>query len=157
MERIILVILSPGKRKNKLKKSSHFCIIGLLLTLIFIPSCREDIIAPGNAAGNINQPVRLQSGSTYTFLINAENISTTFKDFSGVNSTHSHLILSLDDYSQGHASFYIFDYSNQLLYNKLIKNNIPTISASLEGRTPDVISITFTNFTGKLKIELFSN
>ncbi len=140
-----------------MKKSIRFYLTGLLLILILIPSCREDIIAPGNAAGNINQPVTLQSGSSYTFLINAQNISTTFRDFSGIYSTHSKLILSLDDYSFGQASFYIFDNSNQLLYNKLMKQNIKPISASLEGRTPDIISITFTNFTGKLKIQVFSN
>ncbi len=140
-----------------MKKSSLIWLIGLLLILIFIPSCREDIVAPGNAAGNINQPVRLQTGSSYTFLINAENLSTTFRDFSGVGSTHSNLTLSLDDYSRGQASFYIFDYSNQLIYNKLMKENIKTISTSLEGKTPDIISITFTNFTGKLKIQVFSN
>ena len=64
-----------------MKKSYLIIITGLLLILIFIPSCREDIIAPGNAAGNINQPVRLKSGLSYTFLINAENISTSFRDF----------------------------------------------------------------------------
>lgn len=140
-----------------MKKSSLIYLTGLLFILILIPSCREDIIAPGNAAGNINQPVRLHDGSSYTFLINAEDISTTFKDFSGVKSTHSQLILSLEDYSQGQASFYIFDYSNQLLYNRLMKANIKTISASLEGRTPDIITITFKNFTGKLNIQVFSN
>ncbi len=152
-----MFILPVRIRKSELKKSSRFYLIGLLFILVFIPSCREDIIAPGNAAGNINQPVRLQSGSSYTFLINAANISTTFRDFSGVSSTHAYLILSLDDYSEGQVSFYIFDYSNQLLYNKLMKDNIKTISASLEGRTPDIISITFTNFTGKLKVQVFSN
>ncbi len=140
-----------------MNKNFRFSLTGLLLILVFIPSCREDIVAPGNAAGNVNQPVRLTSGSSYTFLINAENISTTFKDFSGISSTHSKLILSLDDYSHGQAAFYIFDYSKQLLYNKLMKDNIGTISASLEGRTPDIISVSFSNFTGKLKIQVFTN
>jgi hypothetical protein len=139
-----------------LKKSSYY-LIGMLLLLVLIPSCREEIIAPGNAAGNVNQPVRLQSGSTYTFIINAENLSTSFRDYPGVNSTHAQLILTLEDYSKGQATFYIFDYSNRLLYNKVIKDNFKTISASLSGRTPDIISVNFSNFTGKLKIQVFSN
>ncbi len=140
-----------------MKKSLLFILTGLLLILVLIPSCREDIVAPGNAAGSVNQPVRLKSGKSYTFLINAENISTSFRDFSGISSTHSHLILSLDDYSQGQANILILDYSNQLLYNKLMQANLQSTSISLAGRTPDIISISFSNFTGKLKIQVYGN
>ena len=140
-----------------MKKSFHFISAGLLIILILIPSCREDIISPGNSAGNVNQPVILKSGLSYTFLINAENISTSFRDFSGLSSTRSHLLLSLDDYSQGNANIFIFDYSNQLLYNQLLKENVKSTTISLAGRTPDIISISFTNFTGKLKIQVHSN
>lgn len=140
-----------------MKKSILFYLTGLLLILILIPSCREDIIPPGNAAGNVNEPVRLKSGLSYTFLINAVNFSTSFRDFSGISSTHSHLILSLDDYSQGQANILISDYSNQLLYNKLLKEDFQPTSISLAGRTPDVIILSFTNFTGKLKIQVYGN
>ncbi len=128
-----------------------------VLTAILLSSCREDVIAPGNEAGNVNQPVRLKSGSSYTFIINAENISTSFFDYSGVNSSHSQLLLSLEDYSQGRAGFNIYDTGNRLVYQKLMTENVKPISASLDGITPVYLEITFNNFSGKLRIQVFSN
>jgi hypothetical protein len=128
-----------------------------LISLVLIPSCREEVIAPGNPAGNVNQPISLRSGSSYTFIINAENISATVNDYSGVYSTHSQLLITLEDYSQGRVNFNIYDYSNRLVYQKLLADNIIPINAVLDGITPDIVNISFINFTGKLKIQVFSN
>lgn len=129
----------------------------LLISMVLLPSCREEVIAPGNPAGNVNQPVRLRSGSSYTFIINAVNISATVNDYSGVYSTHSQLVITLEDYLQGRVNFNIYDYSNRLVYQKLLADNITPLSTSLDGITPDIVNISFINFTGKLKIHVFSN
>ncbi len=129
----------------------------LVTIALMFSSCREDVVAPGNEAGNVNQPVRLKSGSSYTFIINADNISTSFFDYSGVSSSHAQLLLSLEDYSQGRAAFNIYDTGNRLVYQKLMTDNVKPISASLDGITPVFLEINFTNFSGKLRIQVFSN
>lgn len=129
----------------------------ILFIILVVPSCREDIIAPGNQAGNLNQPVRLKSGSSYTFIINADNFSTTVHDYSGIESNHSKLLLTLEDYSHGSVNFYIYEYSNRLVYQKVMTDNIKPITADLEGISPDIVHLTFNNFTGKLKIQVFTN
>ncbi len=130
-------------------------LIITLLSIFLFSSCREDVVAPGNPAGNINQPVRLKSNSSYTFIINAENISFYLLDYSGITSRHSELFLSLDDYKQGRVSFNIVEYSNQLVYQRQLTDNVSQMTVSLEGSIPDIINISFTNFTGKLKIYLY--
>ena len=139
-----------------LQKRNYILILSFLI-LPVISSCREEIIVPGNQAGNLNQPVRLKSGSSYTFIINADNFSKTVHDYSGVESTHSKLILTLDDYSQGSVNFYIYEYSSRLVYQKVMSDNITPITANLEGISPNIIHLNFYNFTGKLKIQVFSN
>ena len=138
------------------RKTIYIFIISFLI-LPMISSCREEIIVPGNQAGNLNQPVRLKSGSSYTFIINAENFSTTVHDYSGIESIHSKLLLALDDYSQGSVNFYIYEYSSRLVYQKVMSDNINPITAYLEGISPDIIHLTFYNFTGKLKVQVFTN
>lgn len=137
-------------------KADYIFIISLFI-LPLISSCREEIIEPGNLAGNLNQPVRLKSGSSYIFIINADNFSTTVHDFSGIESVHSKLLLTLDDYSQGSVNLYIYEYSNRLVYQKVMAENIKPITASLDGIYPDIVHLTFYNFTGKLKIQVFTN
>lgn len=131
-------------------------VIGLLCAVL-LSSCREDVVAPGNPAGNVNQPIRLKSNSSYTFIINAENISTSLLDYSGITSRHSKLFLALDDYKQGRVSFNITEYSSQLVYQKQLSENLDQMTISLEGNTPDIINIRFFGFTGKLKIQLYTN
>ena len=129
----------------------------LLLFILLLSSCREDVIAPGNPAGNINEPVRIKEKFSYSFYINAYNISTSVSDVSGISSTHSTVSVSLDDYTQGTASFNIYDNSNNLVYRKVFAENGIQISESLEGSTPDLVWINFNHFTGKLQIKVFVN
>ncbi|HKB86892.1 MAG TPA: hypothetical protein VKD08_12015 [Ignavibacteriaceae bacterium] len=140
-----------------MNNTHKFSFAFLAISTILFSACREDVVAPGNEAGNINQPVRLKSGSSYTFIINANNITTSFFDYSGVSSSHAQLLLSLEDYSQGRAGFNIYDTGNRLVYQKLLTDNVEPISASLDGITPVFLEINFTNFSGKLRIQVFSN
>lgn len=140
-----------------MKTLTVISLIIILFSAFLLSSCREDVVAPGNPAGNINQPIRLKSNSSYTFIINAENITASLLDNSGITSRHSELFLSLDDYKQGRVNFNIIEYSNQLVYQKQLSDNLSQMTVSLEGNTPDIINISFSNFTGKLKIQLYIN
>lgn len=133
------------------KKYTTFLLLLLLPTFY---SCREDIITPNNSAGEVNEPIRLTSNTSYTFILNANNISTTVQDYPGLNSQHSILLLTLSDYQQGNASLTVYEYSKQLVYQTTITNNIDQLSINLDFVSPDIINIKFDNFTGKLKLEL---
>ncbi len=119
-------------------------------------SCREDIIPPDNPSGNINEPVKLKSNTSYTFILNANNISTTVQDYFGLNSAHSILSVSLNDYAQGNVSLYIYEYSKQIIFQKVMTNNVNQLPTYFNDVTPYNFKIDFTNFTGVLKIQVES-
>ena len=125
--------------------------------ILLLSACREDIIAPGNPAGNVNEPVRIKAKFSYSFYINAVNVTTAVSDVSGISSIHSTVSVSLEDYKEGVASFNIYDNSSNLVYRKVIAENDLQISESLEGSSPEQVLINFTNFTGKLQIKVFVN
>jgi hypothetical protein len=141
----------------KLLFITKFFVLMSCGTLLLFSSCREDIIPPGNEGGNINQPVRLKEGNSYTFILNADNISTTVMDYSGLNSIHTVLLLSVDKYKQGQATFNIYEYSDRLVYQKLMTSDVKQIAARLDDVSPDIIKINFIGFTGILKIQVVTN
>mgnify|MGYP003503156825 FL=1 len=49
-----------------------------LISIFVLTSCREDIISPGNIAGNVNEPIQENKLNYYTFLINADKLSANF-------------------------------------------------------------------------------
>lgn len=126
----------------------------LLFILLSFYSCREDIIPPDNPIGEINEPIRLTSNNSYTFILNANNISTTVQDHPGLNSQHSVLVITLTDYEQGNVSLKVSEFSKQLVYQKTMTDNIDQLAINLDYVSPDIVNIIFTNFTGKLKIEV---
>ena len=138
-------------QKNMKVKKLYFVI---LITIVFFSSCREDIIPPNNPSSNINEPVRLASNNSYTFILNANSISTTVKDFSGLNGQHSTLTISLDNYVGGNVKLIIYDYSTQIIYQKFMSDNIAQYYVNLDNVTPYLLQIIFIDFTGNLKIEL---
>src|SRR5512143_3248615 len=88
----------------------------LISIMLILSSCREDIIPPNTPSSNLNEPVRLVSGSSYTFILNANNISTTYRDYSGLSGTHSMINISLTDYKSGTVIFHIYSNSDQVLF-----------------------------------------
>jgi len=126
----------------------------LLFLLLSFYSCREDIIPPNNPIGDVNEPIRLTSNNSYTFILNANNISTTVQDYPGLNAQHSILVITLTDYEQGNVSLKVLEFSKQLIYQKIITDNIDQLVINLDYVSPDIVNIIFTNFTGKLKIEV---
>ena len=131
----------------------YFLLSGILL----FSSCREEIIAPGNPAGNVNEPVRIKAKFSYSFYINAVNVTTSVADVSGISSIHSTVSVSLEDYKEGVAAFNIYDNASNLVYRKIIAENDLQVSEILDGSSPDQVLINFTNFTGKLQIKVFVN
>ena len=139
-----------GMKYHKL----HILLILFIFTALLVSSCREDIISPLNTEGTVNVPVRVNSNNSYTFALNANKLSTTIQEYPGLNSQHSTILISINDYKQGNFHLQIYQYPKQLIYDKTISNNTDQLSERFDNISPDVLKITFTNYTGTLKIQV---
>lgn len=133
-----------------INRISYFLLA--VLSLILFDSCREEIIPPNSPLTNLNEPVRLVSNGTYTFILNANDISATYKDYSGLSGIHSIVNISLDNYTGGTVIFHIYNNSEQLIFQKSMSDNIEEFSQHLDNEYPSMVHIIFNDFSGKLKI-----
>jgi hypothetical protein len=133
------------------KKYFHF---PLILIILFLSSCREEIIPPDNPAGNINEPSLFSSGSTYIFSINAINMSTNFTYNIPFNAATTRLYSLLEDYTSGFVEIKIRSNQEKTLYSGVFYQNSRGSSLNVEGDDQENIQLRFVNFTGKLKIQL---
>ncbi len=135
-----------------------YCLIKnfIFLSLILFASCREDIVPPNNPAGNVNEPVQYYSNSSYTFIINADKISRSVKDFLTLHSTSVRLYTSILDISSGSVQIFLLDSHNHAWYSNTFDSETQNKFVDLSGYDPSLIQIKMNNFTGKLKIQLFS-
>ncbi len=124
-----------------------------LLLAVSISSCREDIIQPDVLLPNKNEPVEFRSYNSYSFLINAENVTQSVLNEFDIELTKSRIFYSLTDYASGYVEIRLYtqDFQN-VFYQNLSENSLN--SALIDGFRPAAISIKFNNFTGVLKIEL---
>lgn len=127
------------------------------LTLILLQSCRDDAIDPENSYGNINEPVVLSSFNSFEFQINASNISQHVNeplDFIGIENFIS---ISVKNYSKGSVSIRVKNKSNtSILFSvDLDKFSVDTARA-VGGDIPGSILVSFDNFSGFFKLELYS-
>ncbi len=125
------------------------------ISLLF-SSCRDEIISPDSPAGNINQPVQIKSNSLYTFILSANNLSTTIIDYPELSGTRPTLNISLNNFEQGQLSLNIYENPGRLVYQTVLTGKINPFSAILESVHADRIEINFISFTGNLKIQLIS-
>lgn len=135
---------------NFIKKKIYQLLVVLIVFLI--SSCREDIIPPNNPASNPNQPVRLISNSSYSFILNANNVSTTYKDYPELTGVHTTVHIFLNDYRKGTAIFHIYNNSEQLIFQKAISDTINVYTENIDNEIPSIVQIIFNDFTGNLKI-----
>jgi hypothetical protein len=133
---------------------SKYLYLWLIISVIISFSCREEIISPKNKSGNVNEPYKSSNRNSYTFILNADNISQTVIDFPTITYSNSRIFISLSDYTSGSVEIVIATKAKQVLYrNKLAENNDGSFGV-VEGIKPEVIEIYFNDFTGKLKLQL---
>jgi len=131
----------------------HFPV-QILFFLFLFASCRENIVQPENTAGNKNEPFSTRTNYSYSFTINAEEITREVTDKTNLNSFKSRISITVNNHSSGSAEIKIETGSNQLIYYKTINSNTSGISTEIEGNVPNLLTINFVNFTGILKIVL---
>ena len=125
-----------------------------IFVLFAIVSCREDIIPPGNFVGNINEPVQIKDNNTYTFLINAKDLTLNVKNKPLFTSATSKITINIFDYRKGYITIRVDDRFDNERFNYFGNRNIDFFTESFLGWVSDTISISAVNFSAKIKIEL---
>ena len=73
-------------------------LVFMFSLLILLISCREDILHPDEIAGNINEPVQVNSRNSYTLIINAKNLSINISAAASFNTTLARISVTLIDH-----------------------------------------------------------
>ena len=139
-----------------MKKENHkyFAVIIFILAAIVFYSCREEVISPKNNSGNVNEPYRSNFRNSYTFILNAENLSQNVIDYPSISYSNSRIFVSVLDHTAGSVEVIILTKSRQVLYrNKSVEDNNGSYGI-VEGIKPEIIEINLNQFSGKLKFQL---
>lgn len=132
--------------------------ISIIIYLIFIfifTSCREDIIEPGNFAGNVNEPIQESKLNYYNFLISAENLSSRFSAKTNFYYSTTKILFTITDIENGSVYIGVNDENGATLYNSFIQSDVQNRYGKISGAIPDRINISFNNFTGKIRLSLY--
>ncbi len=121
--------------------------------LLFI-SCREDIIAPDNFATNVNEPILINESNSYSFVINAQNISIDVINNTNFSANTSRISITIIDYSSGYVRVKIIDKQSNSRFSYFGNDDEDFFTESLNGYVPASVGIKTVDFSGKLKIEL---
>ena len=136
-----------------LRKINYFCLLITILLLLFV-SCRENIITPDNFSDNINEPILISEPNSYTFFINAENITIDVVNNALFSSTMSRITISIVNYSSGSVNVRVIDPQSISRFNYFGSDDENLFTETLNGYVPQSVGIKTINFSGKLKIQL---
>jgi len=125
----------------------------LFLTLIIF-SCRDEIVEPGNFAGNINEPIQINDRNSFTFLINARQFSMNLSAPATFNSSASKISITLNGHESGTVFISIRDAANRERYTHSLAQDVSFYTDIMDGFVPDIIHIRTESFSGKLRIQL---
>jgi hypothetical protein len=139
-----------------MKKESHkyLVLIIFILASLISASCREEVISPKNNGGNVNEPFKSSYQNSYTFILNAENLSQFVIDYPNIIYSNSRIFVSVADYTAGSVEVVVLTKSREVIYrNKLVEDNNGSYEI-VKGIRPEIIEILLNGFTGKLKVQL---
>ena len=128
----------------------YFSFTVILLSI----SCREEIIAPDNFATTVNEPILINESNSYSFIINAENISIDVVNNTNFSANTSRVSITIFDYSSGYVSVRIIDKQSNNRFSYFGNDDQDFFTESLNGYVPASVGIKAVDFSGKLKIEL---
>lgn len=125
----------------------------ILIIICVTYSCREEIIEPGNFVGKVNEPVQLRESSSYTFLLNAENLTMNISAPLYFSSSRTRFNVKLAGYESGYTSVEVQDFNMVERFSYFVAKDVSYHSELLDGYVPATINIRTNNFTGKIQIE----
>lgn len=124
-----------------------------LVFVLFAAGCREEVIPPNDPVTNENEIVQRRTSSSYTFIINAKNISFDVTDAPGLNSLNTRLTVYVQNYKTGEADISLFS-AGETLHSITLTGNTSGKSKDIIGVNPYSVKIKCANFTGQLKVQL---
>jgi len=132
-----------------------FIYICLFVTVILLSiSCREDIIAPDNFVTNVNEPILINESNSYSFVINAQNISIDVVNNTNFSTNTSRISITIVDYSSGYVSVRIIDKQSNNRFSYFGNDDQDFFTEALNGYVPASVGIKAVDFSGKLKIDM---
>ncbi len=147
---LINAILDNSSFKEEVLNRLVF-IFSLIILLI---SCREDIIHPDEIAGNVNEPVQVNSRNSYTLVINAKNLSINISAFASFNTTLARISVTLIDHESGNVNVSVRDFNDVERFRYYVNNEVNLYTEVINGYLPNTINIQLQELTGKLKVQL---
>ncbi len=128
-----------------------------LIPLLLLSGCREEILEPYNPAGNVNQPFQEKKLNYYNLTITASNLTYEFNSDLDFNSSESRILISVVDRQSGSVNINVLNNSRNLIYIASIETEVPYLLDRIQGNIPDSLKIVFTDFSGKLRLQLSKN
>ena len=126
----------------------------LVTVIILFTSCREDIIEVDNFATNVNEPILINESNSYSFVINAQNISIDVVNNTNFNANKSRVSITIVDYSSGYVSVRIIDKQSNNRFSYFGNDDQDFFTEALNGYVPASVGIKAVDFSGKLKIDM---
>ena len=128
-----------------------------VFSLLCLTSCREEIINPNNTGGNLNEPVLVTTNNSYSFFINAANISYNVTNSTYLTGSQNNLLFTVTDHSSGNINVTVFNPAGDDVTEYNLNLNGSGYFINLSGTLIDKIKFNFNNFSGKFKLEIVSS
>ena len=138
-------------------KKIIFYFSNLLLILILVIGCREDVIKPEVFVENINEPVQIRETNSYSYFLSGKNFTSNLVIPAYINGNSSRVNITLVEYSSGYARIIIRDSEDSERYRNFINEDISMFTDVTAGYSPKTIEIKTVEFTGNLKIRISKN
>lgn len=129
-------------------------LVFIFFLLILVISCREDIIHPDEFAGNVNEPVQLNSRNSYTFIINAKNLSMNISALTSFNTTLARISVTLVDHEAGYVNISVKDFNDIERFRYFVDDDVSLFTEVIDGYLPNAIDIRMQKLSGKLRVQL---
>jgi hypothetical protein len=129
-------------------------LVFILFLLILVVSCREDIIHPDEFAGNINEPVQINLRNSYTFIINAKNLTMNISALTSFNTTFARISVTLIDHESGYVNVSVKDLNDVERFRYFADDDVSLFTEVIDGYLPNTIDIRMQELSGKLKVQL---
>ncbi|MGD8306867.1 MAG: hypothetical protein PVF17_09450 [Ignavibacteria bacterium] len=138
-----------------MKRNLHLHIVIFAIAMLIInTSCREGIIEPEEFATNINEPVQSKVWNSYTFLLNAQELSVEVSNNPQISSFTTRISITILDHSSGYIRINVFDANSDSQFEYFGNGDENLFSEALNGFIPRQIGFKTYNFTGKVKVQL---
>jgi hypothetical protein len=129
----------------------------LIISLIILTGCREEILEPYNPAGNVNQPYQEKKLNYFNLVMTASNLTYEFDSDLNFNSSDSRILVSVIDRQSGTVTINVLNDNRNLIYIASIETEVPNLIDRIQGNIPNKVKVIFKNFSGKVRIQLSKN